>query len=70
MSIHLLEKSESAMAPRVLMSYEDGSVTLFARGQDHSMEKTIEGIGWEQIWSCRHHTESGTTYNQIGSDVI
>lgn len=60
MSIHLLENSESALAPRVLISYEDGSVALFARG-DHSMGKTIEGIGWEQTWSCRHHTESGTT---------
>lgn len=61
MSIHLLENLEPALAPRVLISYEDGSVTLFARGEDHSMGKTIEGIGWEQIWSCRRHTESGRT---------
>ena len=61
MSIHLLENSESALAPRVLVSYEDGSVALFARGEGHSMGKTIEGIGWEQIWSCRHHTEPGNT---------
>lgn len=61
MSIHLLGNSEPALTPRALVSYEDGSVALYARGQDHSMGKTIEGIGWEQVWSCRHHTESGTT---------
>ena len=61
MSIHLLENSEPPSTPRVLVSYEDGSVALYSRGQDHSTGKTIEGIGWEQVWSCRHHIESGTT---------
>jgi len=70
MSIHLLENSELALAPRLLVSYEDGSVILFARGQGHPMGKTIEGIGWEQIWSCRHHTESGMTRNRFGSDTV
>jgi len=58
MSTHLFGNSESI---RVLVSYEDGSVALYARKQDQSMDKTIEGTGWERVWRCRHHTESGTT---------
>jgi hypothetical protein len=61
MSIHLLDNSEPGLAPRVLVSYEDGSVALYSKTQGPSTDKTIEGIGWEQVWCCRHHTESGMT---------
>jgi hypothetical protein len=63
MSMHLLTASGGAtrMADRALSlitSYENGSVKLW---QYHNIEKerSIEGVGWECIWSFKLHVESG-----------
>lgn len=42
---------------RLLCAYENGSVTLrqYTRGDQPS----IEGIGWESVWTAKLHVESG-----------
>lgn len=63
MSMHLLNPSGGAarMADRVLSlitSYENGSVKLW-RYRDVEKERSIEGLGWECLWSFKLHVESG-----------
>lgn len=61
MSLHLFEKqiSESATSQlRILAAYESGTVTLF-HYKSTERNTSIEGIGWECIWSTKQHVESG-----------
>jgi len=63
MSMHLLKFSGSAtrMANRTLSlitSYENGSVKLW-RYRNIEKERSIEGLGWECLWSFKLHVESG-----------
>jgi hypothetical protein len=63
MSMHLLKPSGGAtrMADRVLSlitSYENGSVKLW-RYRNIEKERSIEGLGWECLWSFKLHVESG-----------
>ncbi|ETW83110.1 hypothetical protein HETIRDRAFT_238895, partial [Heterobasidion irregulare TC 32-1] len=68
MSMHLLpgrppmgaapSSSESrSKHPQLLTSYENGSVSMWQYSVDK--EKSIEGIGWERLWSTKMHVESG-----------
>lgn len=62
MSMHLLKPSGGAtrMEDRVLSlitSYEDGSVKLW-RYSNVEKERSIEGLGWECLWSFKLHVES------------
>ena len=41
----------------LLIGHEDGSVALYR--QDDDAKKTIEGLGWTQLWRVREHSESG-----------
>ena len=61
--MHLLKPSDGAtrMADRVLSlitSYENGSVKLW-RYRNVEKERSIEGLGWECLWSFKLHVESG-----------
>ncbi|KAN0120739.1 WD40-repeat-containing domain protein [Russula decolorans] len=62
MSMHLLNPSGGAtrMADRALSlitSYENGSVKLW-RYRNVEKERSIEGLGWECLWSFKLHVES------------
>lgn len=62
MSIHLynvLHPSTSGKFElRLLAAYEDGRVTLW-HYTIIDRETSIEGRGWETIWSVKKHKESG-----------
>ena len=63
MSMHLINPSGGAtgMADRALSlitSYENGSVKLW-RYRNVEKERSIEGLGWECLWSFKLHVESG-----------
>ena len=49
---------------RLLVGYESGIVVHYARsGKDAEVrERTVEGRGWDTLWSCKLHVESGTTH--------
>ena len=50
------ERDQSQL--RLLCAYENGSVTL--RGYQHDAHRpSIEGLGWDTIWSVKLHVESG-----------
>ena len=44
---------------RLLCGYENGSVTM--REYTGGAETSIEGRGWDVLWSVRLHVESGTS---------
>jgi hypothetical protein len=61
--MHLLSPSGGAtrMADRVLSlitSYENGTVKLW-QYRNIEKERSIEGLGWECLWSFKQHVESG-----------
>lgn len=63
MSMHLLDASDGATrmadrAPSLITSYENGSVKLW-RYRNIGKERSIEGLGWECLWSFKLHVESG-----------
>lgn len=63
MSMHLLKPTGGAtkMVDGVLSlikSYENGCVKLW-RYHNIERERSIEGIGWECLWSFKLHVESG-----------
>jgi ASTRA-associated protein 1 len=64
MSMHLLPAPTSdatAVSQRALSliaSYENGSVKLW-RYRSVEKERSIEGVGWECVWSLKLHVESG-----------
>ena len=63
MSMHLLPAPSGASkmahrAPSLLASYENGGVKLW-RYRNIEKERSIEGVGWECIWSLKLHVESG-----------
>ena len=64
MSMHLFYGSSLAGSSRrqlrLLCAYENGSVTL--RGYRHNDDRpSIEGLGWETLWTVKNHVESGTS---------
>jgi len=65
MSMHLLPAPEatdgtpnSHRALSLISSYENGSVKLW-KYRNVAKERSIEGIGWECVWSSKLHVESG-----------
>lgn len=43
---------------RLLCGYENGSVTMRGYVRE-DREVSVEGVGWESLWSVRLHVESG-----------
>ena len=43
---------------RLLCGYENGSVTMREYTRD-DREVSIEGVGWDVLWTVRLHVESG-----------
>lgn len=43
---------------RILCAYEDGSVKLWSFTRTDK-QTSVEGIGWEALWSVKLHVESG-----------
>lgn len=63
MSMHLLSTSDtndSTTGLRLLASYESGSVMMWEY-KNTNKPKSIEGIGWERLWTVKLHVESGLT---------
>lgn len=64
MSMHLLPAppgGATKLADRalsLLVSYENGGVKLW-RYHNVEKEQSIEGVGWECVWSLKLHVESG-----------
>src|SRR4051794_6753688 len=63
MSIHLFEWQHPSISDRrllrLLAGYENGSVTLWQKNAT-DRDRTVEGRGWDSIWSVKLHVESGT----------
>ncbi|RPD61185.1 WD-40 repeat-containing protein [Lentinus tigrinus ALCF2SS1-7] len=61
MSMHLMSVPHPHAADRtrlrLLCSYENGSVTMREYTRDDK-ETSIEGMGWDVLWSVKHHVES------------
>ncbi|TFK49603.1 WD-40 repeat-containing protein [Heliocybe sulcata] len=55
MSMHLFQSADAEL--RILMGYEDGSVSL-SRYARKDKKTSVEGIGWEAIWTTKLHLES------------
>lgn len=61
MSVHILEAApphQTSIRLHALMGYEDGSVVFYSLEGDQS-RKTVEGMGWTQLWRVHEHKESG-----------
>lgn len=68
MAMHLLSTFSTSSQPsgtgsqnqglRLLCAYENGSVTLWSFTRTDK-QTSVEGIGWEALWSVKRHVESG-----------
>ncbi|CAE6402585.1 unnamed protein product [Rhizoctonia solani] len=54
MSLHIFE---TEMHMRILAAYESGTVTLWTRSLTEK-PRSIEGSGWNNAWSVKHHLEA------------
>ena len=63
MSLHLFTTPETGSSDvlQLLCAFENGSVALF-RFNNSGQQTSIEGLGWETIWSVKLHVESGTAF--------
>lgn len=63
MSMHLSSAPHPHAAGRsrlrLLCAYENGSVTMREHAQD-DRETSVEGVGWDVLWTVKLHVESGT----------
>lgn len=55
MALHV---SQTSAHLRVLAAYESGTVTLWSRALSDK-PRSVEGNGWENVWSVKHHLEAG-----------
>ncbi|KAF8577783.1 WD40 repeat-like protein [Ramaria rubella] len=55
MSLHLF-RAINQRQPRLLLAYENGSISLFVHTE--ATEKSIEGRGWDSLWTVKSHAES------------
>jgi ASTRA-associated protein 1 len=46
---------------QLLSAYENGSVTLWRYTRTDKLT-SVEGIGWEALWSVKLHVESGLPF--------
>ena len=64
MSLHLFTprtcSSENTL--QLLCAFENGSVALF-RYKSSGRHTSVEGIGWETVWSAKLHVESGIVFH-------
>ena len=72
MSLHLFTVPREQSVPsssskltdelRLLCAYENGGVTLrrYAQPEKH---KSVEGVGWEIMWSIKLHVESSMLFH-------
>jgi hypothetical protein len=61
MSVHIFQAApphQTSIKLHAIVGYEDGSVVLYSLDGDQG-RKTIEGIGWSQLWRLHEHKESG-----------
>lgn len=69
MSMHLFYGSPSDESSRrqlrLLCGYENGSVTLRGYRHDDRQRPSVEGIGWDTLWSVKLHVESGTSSESV-----
>ena len=77
MSMHLfavssasasLQPSSSNSQIQLLSGYENGAITL-RRYTRTDKQTSVEGIGWEAIWSAKLHVESGLPFQISQSSV-
>jgi len=71
MSLHLFTVPKKPSQPcsssertdelRLLCAYENGGVTL-RRYARPDKRKSVEGVGWESIWTVKLHVESSKSF--------
>lgn len=64
MSLHLFTTpgaSSSGNVLQLLCAFENGSVAL-SRFNSSVKQTSVEGVGWETIWSVKLHVESGEVF--------
>lgn len=69
MSLHLFATPRTSSSENVLQllcAFENGSVAL-SRFNSSGKQTSVEGVGWEAIWSVKLHVESGIVFN---SEVV
>lgn len=68
MSMHLFEAQHPNVSDqqqlRLLCGYENGSVTLFGY-TDREHTTSIEGRGWDILWTVKLHVESGSSRSRF-----
>lgn len=72
MSMHLFYPSADLSLPstsntsqiHLICAYEDGGVTLRRYTQTDRL-KSVQGAGWETIWSVKLHTETSTSFPML-----
>lgn len=68
MSMHMSEAANSHISGRtqlrLLCAYENGSMTMWAYTRTDK-ETSVEGVGWESLWTVRLHVESGTLLSMV-----
>lgn len=72
MSIHLfyppadlsLPSTSNASPIHLICAYEDGGVILRKYTQTDRL-KSVQGVGWEAIWSVKLHTETSTPFPML-----
>jgi ASTRA-associated protein 1 len=75
MSMHLLPargSNATTVADRALSliaSYENGSVKLW-RYREVDRERSIEGVGWQCVWSLKLHVESGAFHTLFSDNAL
>ena len=61
MSLHLFQNLQASYCSPLqlclLLAYENGSVSLVANSE--ATKKTMEGRGWDRLWTVKTHVESG-----------
>lgn len=67
MALHVFETSSSSPELRILIAYENGTVTL-RRYANPEKAYSVEGQGWEIIWDAKLHQEASES-NFISSSV-
>ena len=58
MSLHLFAREDIL---HILIAYENGTVTLRTSGR----AKSVEGLGWEVVWSVKLHVEASEMSQSI-----
>lgn len=64
MALHLMQVPHPSGSGRpqlrLLCGYENGSVKMWAYIRE-DRDVSVQGVGWEMLWSVKRHVESGAS---------